>query len=236
MKKLILIISAAAFFNISTAATDSHDQTHNMTQTPLYIQNSFILPMPVFDVMAPVDVLVSQKFKNYSDCEKFAHDLMMGDNSAYLTADTGNNFAVYMTLHHEAAIITSSGIKDITNDPRVARLAENIIKAQSTEVEEMQNLIRLNSFSDNENPSFIKSMDTIMNNMMKKMDMPSGDLTPDQATEVFLKNMIVHHEGAVEMAKAYLKTGKNPKLIKIAKNILATQPKEIKEMQSLLKK
>ena len=74
-----------------------------------------------------------------------------------------------------------------------------------------------------------------MNNMMKKMDLPSGKLTPDQATQVFLENMIVHHEGAVEMAKAYLKTGKNKKLLNIAKNILATQPGEIKEMQSLLK-
>ena len=236
MKKLIFIISAAALFSTtSAAAMDSHNQTHNMQNPTMDVNYDYLPVVPVFDVMAPVDVLALQKFRTYSECEKFAHDLMMGDNSAYLTTDTGNVFAVYMTLHHEAAVITSSGIKNITNNPKVAELADKIIKAQSTEIQEMQNLIRSNTLTGNDSASFGKNMDTIMNNMMKKMDLPSGKLTPDQATELYLKNMIVHHEGAVEMAKAYLKTGKNQKLLNISKNILATQPGEIKEMQKLLK-
>ena len=236
MKKMILIISALILSgNIATAAADSHNQTHNMENPTMKINYDYLTVVPLFDVMAPVDVLTSQKFRTYSECEKFAHDVMMGDNSAYLTTDAGNIFAVYMTLHHEAAIITSSGIKDITKDPKVADLAERIIKAQSIEVQEMQELIKSNTLTGNDSASFQKSMETIMSNMMKKMKLPSGKLTPDQATQLFLENMIVHHEGAVEMAKAYLKTGKNKKLLNISKNILATQPGEIKEMQSLLK-
>ena len=34
---------------------------------------------------------------------------------------------------------------------------------------------------------FQKSMENIMGNMMKKMKLPSGKLTPDQATQVFLE-------------------------------------------------
>ena len=239
MKKLILIISAVSIFaNISAAAMDSHNGNHNMTDPSMNMNydSHYLAIIPVFDVMAPVDVLTSQKFRNYSDYEKFAHDTMMGDNSAYLTTDTGNIFAVYMTLHHEAAIITSAGIKNITTDPKVAALADKIIKAQSTEVQEMQALIRSDALTGNDSDSFQKNMTAVMDNMMKKMYMPTGKLTADQSTELFLKNMIVHHEGAVEMAKAYLKIGKNQKLINISKNILATQPKEIKEMQDLLKK
>ena len=236
MKKMILIISALILSgNIASAAADSHNQTHTMENPTMKMNYDYLAVIPLFDVMAPVDVLTSQKFRTYSECEKFAHDIMMGDNSAYLTTDAGNIFAVYMTLHHEAAIITSSGIKDITKDPKVADLAERIIKAQSIEVQEMQELIKSNTLTGNDSASFQKSMETIMSNMMKKMELPTGKLTPDQATQVFLENMIVHHEGAVEMAKAYLKTGKNKKLINISKNILATQPGEIKEMQSLLK-
>ena len=47
--------------------------------------------------------------------------------------------------------------------------------------------------------------------------------------------MIAHHEGAVEMAKAYLKIGKNPRLLQISRDVIATQPKEIDEMKTLLK-
>ena len=236
MKKMILIISALILSgNIASAAADSHNQTHTMENPTMKMNYDYLAVIPLFDVMAPVDVLTSQKFRTYSECEKFAHDIKMGDNSAYLTTDAGNIFAVYMTLHHEAAIITRSGIKDITKDPKVADLAERIIKAQSIEVQEMQELIKSNTLTGNDSASFQKSMETIMSNMMKKMKLPSGKLTPDQATQLFLENMIVHHEGAVEMAKAYLKTGKNKKLLNISKNILATQPGEIKEMQSLLK-
>ena len=236
MKKMILIISALILSgNIASAAADSHNQTHTMENPTMKMNYDYLAVVPLFDVMAPVDVLASQKFRTYSEYEKFAHDIMMGDNSAYLTTDTGNIFAVYMTLHHEAAIITSSGIKEITKDPKVADLAARIIKAQSTEVQDMQELIKSDALTGNDSTSFQKSMENIMGNMMKKMKLPSGKLTPDQATQVFLENMIVHHEGAVEMAKAYLKTGKNKKLINISKNILATQPAEIKEMQNLLK-
>ena len=236
MKKLILTVSVLILSgNVSMAAADSHSQTHNMESPTMKIDYDYLAVVPLFDVMAPVDVLTRQKFRTYSEYEKYAHDIMMGDNSAYLTTDTGNIFAVYMTLHHEAAIITSSGIKDITADPKVADLAGRIIKAQSIEVQEMQDLIKSDTLTGNDSAVFQKNMETIMSNMMKKMDIPSGKLTPDQATQVFLENMIVHHEGAVEMAKAYLKTGKNKKLLNIAKNILATQPGEIKEMQSLLK-
>ena len=236
MKKLFLTVSVLILSgNISMAATDSHNQTHNMENPAMKMDYDYLPVVPLFDVMVPVDVLTKQKFKTYSEYEKYAHNIMMGDNSAYLTTDTGNIFAVYMTLHHEAAIITSSGIKDITANPKVADLADRIIKAQSIEVQEMQDLINSGTLTGNDSTAFQKNMETIMNNMMKKMNIPSGKLTPDQATRIFLENMIVHHEGAVEMAKAYLKTGKNKKLLNIAKNVLATQPEEIKEMQTLLK-
>ena len=238
MKKIILIISALAIFSsLSPAATHSDmmmDPPMDMMNR-MNMQNRSTVVMPVFDVMAPVDVLTSQKFRNYADYEKFASNLMMGDNSAYLTTDTGNIFAVYMTLHHEAAIITSSGIKDITTNSKVAQLASDIIMAQSTEVQEMQGLIRSNTLTGNTNASFRKNMDTIMDNMMNKMEMPTGNLTPDQATQLYLKNMIAHHEGAVEMAKAYLKIGKNSRLLQISRDVIATQPKEIDEMKTLLK-
>jgi uncharacterized protein (DUF305 family) len=46
--------------------------------------------------------------------------------------------------------------------------------------------------------------------------------------------MIPHHQGAVEMAKVELKYGKDAKLRKLAKDIIAAQEKEIAFMKQWL--
>jgi uncharacterized protein (DUF305 family) len=50
----------------------------------------------------------------------------------------------------------------------------------------------------------------------------------------FVAHMIPHHEGAVEMAKVELKYGKDAKLRKLAKDIVAAQEKEIAFMKQWL--
>jgi uncharacterized protein (DUF305 family) len=58
----------------------------------------------------------------------------------------------------------------------------------------------------------------------------SGDADVD-----FVKGMVPHHQGAVEMAKIVLKHGKDPALKKLASEIVAAQDKEIAFMQAWLK-
>ena len=50
----------------------------------------------------------------------------------------------------------------------------------------------------------------------------------------FVAHMIPHHEGAVEMAKVELKYGKDAKLRKLAKDIIAAQDREIAFMKQWL--
>lgn len=50
----------------------------------------------------------------------------------------------------------------------------------------------------------------------------------------FVKGMIPHHQGAVEMAKVVLQYGKDPKLKKLARDIIRAQDKEIAFMQRWL--
>lgn len=66
--------------------------------------------------------------------------------------------------------------------------------------------------------------------MHKEMDIAyTGDPDVD-----FAKAMIPHHQGAVEMAKVQLAHGKDPKLRKLAREIVKAQEKEIKLMQAFL--
>lgn len=70
-------------------------------------------------------------------------------------------------------------------------------------------------------------MHSMMDGMMATLDGKTGD----EFDKAFLSEMIVHHQGAVEMAQAVLDTSKKPELIKLANEIITAQTKEIKMMQ-----
>lgn len=71
------------------------------------------------------------------------------------------------------------------------------------------------------------SMGSAMADMTAALDGKSGDAI-DKA---FLADMIVHHEGAVDMARAVLERGKHEELKQMARDIIAAQTKEIAQMQ-----
>ena len=68
--------------------------------------------------------------------------------------------------------------------------------------------------------------------MHKDMDIAfTGDVDAD-----FVRGMIPHHQGAVDMAKTVLAFGKDPQIRKLAEEIVKAQETEIALMQEWLKK
>ena len=59
--------------------------------------------------------------------------------------------------------------------------------------------------------------------------------TGAELEKAFLQEMIVHHEGAVEMAQTLLKGTQRPELVKLGTDIITAQTGEIQMMQDWLK-
>ncbi len=79
--------------------------------------------------------------------------------------------------------------------------------------------------------SAMEDKDMDMSHTMDSMMSGLEGKTGNEFDEAFLSEMIVHHEGAVVMAQAVLKTSKRPELIKLANEIISAQTKEITMMQ-----
>ena len=77
---------------------------------------------------------------------------------------------------------------------------------------------------------FLAENSAAMDKMMADMDVkPTGDVDAD-----FVAMMIPHHQGAIDMAKAVLRYGKNEQIRRIAQEIIVEQQQEIAAMRLAL--
>jgi len=75
------------------------------------------------------------------------------------------------------------------------------------------------------------SMGSSMDNMMAGLEGKTGDAF-DKA---FIEEMVIHHQGAVDMAQAALKNGKHPEILTLSTAIIGAQNKEIADMKAWYK-
>ena len=75
--------------------------------------------------------------------------------------------------------------------------------------------------------------------MMDNSDMSMGDMTTllknktgDNFDKAFIAEMIIHHQGAIDMAKLAQANAKHDEVKSLAKDILSAQSKEIDMMQT----
>ncbi len=159
------------------------------------------------------------------------HAMMSKMEALPKTNDPEIDFAKMMIIHHQGAIgMAEAELQDGKNDS-LKRTAQKIITEQQAEIAQFNSILASIS-EDNSDPVFTMEQ---MENMIKggkaaDVQLITGDIDNDFATL-----MIVHHQGAIDNASAYLHHGNNTQLKTMATNIVAAQVKEIDELADWLK-
>lgn len=157
----------------------------------------------------------------------------MGSSAAPAAADHNGSDAMFvqgMIPHHAQAVEMSDIIlKKEGIDARITALATKIKAAQAPEIEKMTGWLK--DWNEPTQAPGGHSMTGMMSgDDLAKLDAAEGT----EAAKLFLSQMIAHHEGAVEMANAEVRSGKNTEAVQLGKDIAASQTGEIQEMRDLL--
>lgn len=156
---------------------------------------------------------------------------MMKNMMMPLTGKPDLDFVQGMVPHHQGAIDMAKAVLQYGKDPEVKTLAEGVIKAQEGEIAFIKDWLgRTDQNALVVAPESVKPNEQAMA-AMKTMTPYTGDADTD-----FLKSMIPHHKGAIDMAKVALQFAKDPEVLKLAQEIIIAQEGEIQVMTDWLAK
>jgi uncharacterized protein (DUF305 family) len=148
-----------------------------------------------------------------------------------MTTQFENNFLTGMIPHHQMAIRMSQIAIKNSDNPQVRDLARRIIAEQKPEIQQMQRFLRHNGVGSYK-PTTTPDEQAVL-----------GELRSLRGTEfdrAFLTEMTGHHRLAIngddtrEGAAEGTDRAGQPGLKRLCSNIVATQTREIGEMQTLL--
>ncbi len=139
---------------------------------------------------------------------------------------TDRAFVAAMIPHHESAVKMAGVAQGRGQSEFVKQLAADITASQTEEITSMRK----------QDAELAKA--GIQVGKLKVQDHMSMDEDPmamlqdaKPFDDAFIKMMIPHHEGAIEMAREELEKGADPELKQLAQDIVDAQQREIDEMR-----
>lgn len=163
-------------------------------------------------------------------------DQMMKDME--LKEKTGSSSLAFLTgmiPHHESAIeMSEEYLKYAPEDAHFRKLAEDIIMAQTSEIEQMKNMmedIKSGYQTDGtKEEAYLKEYDE----MMEGHHSGHGSSDTQDLDTAFAEGMVMHHQMAVDMAETIIKYSDNDSVTDYANSVIELQGQEISQMQDFL--
>ncbi|AII54311.1 DUF305 domain-containing protein [Hymenobacter sp. APR13] len=161
------------------------------------------------------------------------NEMMQKMHATKPKGNTDHDFAHHMLEHHKGAVVMADLQLRDGKDATMRRMAEQIKADQQREIAELEAAAtRLDSAPTNYQPNdpadpFTSKMKASMDGMMQNMPKTVAD--PDMNFNML---MTVHHQSAVDMAKAELAHGKDTKLKQMAQQMITAQEKEIADFKA----
>lgn len=155
---------------------------------------------------------------------------------AELTDSISHNFIVQMIPHHRAAIKMSQNILQYTTCVPLQNIALNIIEEQTKSIENMQEILCRCSELENTHQDiclYKRSYDRITQTMFT--DMQDACAT-NNVNQNFMREMIPHHRGAIQLSESALRYEICPELVPILQAIITSQKEGICKMEHLLQR
>ena len=195
--------------------------------------------------------LVATAALTFTACGDDAPTAPSGSSSSSLPSgvnDADVTFATEMIQHHAGALSMVDMTAGRNLDPEVQALAEDIRMAQTPEIETMSDWLQewdqpvpetvrdhANAHGDHSDGDSGDDTGSGMPGMMSAEEMAELENTSDAEFEdAWLRAMIEHHQGAIEMANSEQADGENTDAIALAEKIAADQEAEIKKMEQML--
>jgi uncharacterized protein (DUF305 family) len=155
-----------------------------------------------------------------------------GENSA----ETG--FARDMILHHEQAVNMALMLYDRTDNPTLRAIALDMMLGQQNQIGQMQGWLSLWGLPVGSAVPPMTWMGMPVEGLMPGMATDDqlaalSESTGIEADRLFIQLMIPHHQSGVHMASAILEDTSIPAVRDLANSIIATQQREITELQRI---
>jgi uncharacterized protein (DUF305 family) len=153
---------------------------------------------------------------------------MGGGHGAMLTEGnySDRRFIDLMVPHHRGAVQMSRVALENAEHEEVRRLAQNIIRSQRAEIEELRD-IRRQRYGTSRVPTQMDQGEMQMMGMTDPQEL-AGQEPFDGA---FIDAMIPHHRSAIEMARVAREQTENPRIRRLAEDIIREQQREIEQMR-----
>jgi uncharacterized protein (DUF305 family) len=142
-------------------------------------------------------------------------------------------FAVAMQSHHQQAFTAAEMAREQAAMQELSRLAEEVVAARGPEIDLMAGWLRRWAKQGGELPGHgdephVEGMLTPQD--MSRLESAAGA----EFDRLWLRMMIKHRRGAVEMAREHGEAGRHPGAQSLATDVVRTQTREIREMRRLL--